>query len=1024
VQIVGLLSYSLERNAPRRTLAPEGRLVTSARLRRRIALTAALPLALGGSLAALQTTSADAVSTSLVLAEVYGGGGNAGPPEATYHNDFIELRNVGATTVDVSSYSVQYASAAGSSWQVTGLSGKIPAGGAYLIVEASGGDHGAALPAPDATGNINMSASAGKIALVSSTSALGCGATCHADPSVVDYVGYGGSASDYEGSGRAPAGSNVASDARNASFADTDDNAADFTSGAPTPANCASTGTCAVAQDTTIAQIQGAAQISPLKGDAVTGVTGIVTADNATGFWMQDPRGSEAPGYVDGASSGIYVFTSSAPTGYPVGSAVTVAATVSEFRPGAQGLTTTELTNPTVTVTGSGQPLPDATLVGPGGLEPPTSVIDHEGTPEDPINVETEGSYDPSQDGIDFWESLEGMRIEIDDARAVGPTATAYGETPIVPAGAGPETARGGIVLLPTDPNPERIVLDDSLGTFVPSADTGDTDAGPVLGVVDYDFNNFHLRATATPTLVSGGIQREVADPAGPDELSVATFNVENLDPTDPQSKFDDLAQIIVDNLQAPDLLALEEVQDNNGATDNGVVDANVTLQTLVDAITDAGGPTYDWQQINPVNDAEGGEPGGNIRVAFLIQQGTPLSFVERDRGDSTTATHVETIDGQAALTHSPGRVDPSNPAWAATRVPLAGEFFFGGQKVFVIANHWSSKGGDDPLFGPVQPPVQASEPKRVQQAAAVAGFVDEITAVDPTANVVVMGDLNDFEYSDSVTTLTADGERLLDLPSTLPDAERYTYVYEGNSQVLDHIALSPALGAQGYDYDVVHVNAEFSDQASDHDPQRVDLHLGLPQATLSSEVSDGRIKQGSTVTVSGGLTDTASGTGLDGEQVTLSARIAGSRKWKQVDSTTTGADGSYAFAPQAPNHNARYRVTFAGDETYAPATSAVVRVKVASRVRINVSPRHLAAGAKVLVSGAVIPAAPGASVDVQVYDGDTWTTLASPILDRDSLYTYRWTTDAPGTYLLRVVKPRDSRNVTGFSAQITVVVH
>ena len=356
-----------------------------------------------------------------------------------------------------------------------------------------------------------MSASSGKIALVSSTAALGCGATCHADPAVVDFIGYGGSASDFEGSGGAPAGSNVASDSRDARFADTDDNAADFASGAPAPDNCASTGTCSVAQDSTIAQIQGAAQISPLKGVAVSGVTGVVTAANAKGFWMQDPRGSSAPGYVDGASSAIYVFTSSPPTDYPVGSAVTVAGTVSEFRPGAQGLTITELTGPTVSVTASGQPLPDPTLVGPGGLEPPPTVIDHEGTPADPIDVETEGTFDPAVDGIDFWESLEGMRIEIDDARAVGPTDTDFGETPIVPAGAGTETTRGGIVLLPTDPNPERIILDDSLGTFVPVADTGDTYSGPTVGIVDYDFNDFHLLATQSPTLVSGGIQREVA---------------------------------------------------------------------------------------------------------------------------------------------------------------------------------------------------------------------------------------------------------------------------------------------------------------------------------------------------------------------------------------------------------------------------------------------------------------------------------------------------------------------------------
>jgi hypothetical protein len=601
--------------------------------------------------------------------------------------------------------------------------------------------------------------------------------------------------------------------------------------GSPTSASCAGTRACTDAADgdETIAEIQGAAQISPLDGRAATGVTGIVTAEDGHGFWMQDPRGSQAPGYVRGASSGLFVFTSSAPGAALVpGTGVSVDATVDEYRPDPQGLTVTELEAPTVTVTATNQPLPAPVVVGGAGLQEPTTVIADQGTPNAPINVEKQGGYDPRREGIDFWESLEGMRVEIDDARAVGPTDTQYGETPIVPAGAGPVSARGGIVMLSHDQNPERIILDDSLGTFVPAADTGDTYAGPTIGIVDYAFDDFHLRATQSPTLVSGGIQREVAKPAPRDELSVATFNVENLNPTDPRSKFDALAQIVVHNLQAPDLLALEEVQDDDGPTDDGVVDANVTLQELVQAIASAGGPAYSWHEINPVNDQEGGQPGGNIRVAFLIRRGTPLTFVERDPGTSTTATQVETIDGQPALTHSPGRVDAGNPAWQGTRVPLAGEFTFGGEKLFVIANHWSAKLGDDPLFGPIQPPQQNSEPKRTQQAKAVADFVDQITAVDPRANVIVLGDLNDFDYSRSVKTLTGNGRRLVDLPATLPISERYTYIYEGNSEVLDHIALSPALAAQGYDYDIVHVNAEFHDQVSDHDPQLVDLHLGF----------------------------------------------------------------------------------------------------------------------------------------------------------------------------------------------------
>jgi predicted extracellular nuclease len=91
---------------------------------------------------------------------------------------------------------------------------------------------------------------------------------------------------------------------------------------------------------------------------------------------------------------------------------------------------------------------------------------------------------------------------------------------------------------------------------------------------------------------------------------------------------------------------------------------------------------------------------------------------------------------------------------------------------------------------------------------------------------VIVLGDINDFEFSETSQILTS-GNALVDLPRTLPAAERYSYVFQGNSQVLDHILVSPSTYAQVEGYDSVHVNAEFADQASDHDPQIVRLGVG-----------------------------------------------------------------------------------------------------------------------------------------------------------------------------------------------------
>ena len=153
--------------------------------------------------------------------------------------------------------------------------------------------------------------------------------------------------------------------------------------------------------------------------------------------------------------------------------------------------------------------------------------------------------------------------------------------------------------------------------------------------------------------------------------------------------------------------MALEEVQDNTGATDDGTVAADQTLTKLTDAIVAAGGPRYQWREIDPVNDKDGGEPGGNIRVVFLFNPAR-VSFVDRGASSvnrSTTGTSVVKSHGDPALTLSPGRIDPANPVWTTSRKPLAGEFRFRGKPVFVIANHFNSKGGDQNADGRFQFP-------------------------------------------------------------------------------------------------------------------------------------------------------------------------------------------------------------------------------------------------------------------------------------------------------------------------------
>ena len=568
-----------------------------------------------------------------------------------------------------------------------------------------------------------------------------------------------------------------------------------------------------------INDVQGASHLSPLAGRLVSGLAGVVTAKLGNGFYLQD--GTPDPN--DATSEAIFVFTSSSPT-VDMGDDVRVGGRVAEFRPGgaaSTNLTTTEITSPTISVLSGGNALPAATVLGAGGRIPPNMAIENDATG----SVETSGVFDPAEDGIDFYESVEAMRVRVNNALVVGPR-NSFGEIPVVgdgSANAGIDTVRGGVGTSADDFNPERIFLDDTI-LPTPVVNVADGFTTPAAGVMDYSFGNFKLYVTEPLTRVDGGLQREVTRLPTDREIVVGTYNVENLDPGDGPA-FARHADLIVNHLRSPDLIAIEEVQDNDGATDSGTTDASMSWSLLVAAIQAAGGPAYEFRQIDPVDNEDGGQPGGNIRVGFLFRTDRGLEFIDRPGGDSTTATTVVDHPSGPLLSFSPGRVDPQDPAWEDTRKPLAGEFRMRGRKVFVIANHFSSKGGDQPLFGRFQPPARPTEVARHAQAQVVNDFVDELLAVDPRANVIVLGDINDFEFSETVDIL--EGGVLTTLMDTLPKPERYSYVFEGNSQVLDQILVSGnLLGNFPIDYDPVHVNSEFADQASDHDPQvaRVDL--------------------------------------------------------------------------------------------------------------------------------------------------------------------------------------------------------
>jgi Lamin Tail Domain len=189
----------------------------------------------------LAAAGAHGASSDVVISQVYAGGGNTG---ASFTNDYVELLNRGSSAVDLSGWTVQYATAAGTSWQTTALTGSVQPGRFYLVQLASAAAVGSPLPTADATGTSNLAASGGKVALVRDTTALACGASpgsCSANALVADLIGYGG-ATDYEGTSPAAALSNTTAALRaGGGCVDTDSNASDFASGTPAPRNSAST---------------------------------------------------------------------------------------------------------------------------------------------------------------------------------------------------------------------------------------------------------------------------------------------------------------------------------------------------------------------------------------------------------------------------------------------------------------------------------------------------------------------------------------------------------------------------------------------------------------------------------------------------------------------------------------------------------------------------------------------------------------------------------------------------------------
>ena len=539
------------------------------------------------------------------------------------------------------------------------------------------------------------------------------------------------------------------------------------------------------AKTLSIGTIQGTDHHSPYEGETVT-TEGIVTRVYKNGFIVE----SKSPDTNPDTSEAIYIYQKD--TEVSVGNELQLTGKVEEYIPGGEDSYNLSLTQ--IRLDKLRRIRAQASL--------PKAVVLNYLIAGFPQAIKKPGSdFDTSLNAMDFWESLEHMRVVLMDASVIGPK-TKYDEIAVrVPQGdATPSTPKGGVKLTSYQSNAARIPL--ILTQENPhSYNTGDQIPETIHGNVTYSYGNYKV-----------GLSKPLpaAKPAKPlqtlPELNIpesafklASFNVENLYNELPDEKFERLANIIVESLHSPQVVGLQEIHDNSGPKNDGTVDASEVLAKLVSFIQEAGGPKYKFLQISPENNADGGWPGANIRNAYLYTDEVTL--------------------GRSYLMEDPVFNEDDEREFSGTRKPLVAYLTHGKEKLILINCHLKSKGGDTSSYGSLRPAVRFSETQRTAQTRVIRQQVNQLRQEHPDAGIVVLGDMNDYEFSPAIQTLTENGG-LTNLIDQLPLNQRYTYIFQGYSQVLDHILVSPNLASR-MDVTIANVNSDLSEglRSSDHDP-------------------------------------------------------------------------------------------------------------------------------------------------------------------------------------------------------------
>ncbi|KAK0213662.1 Endonuclease/exonuclease/phosphatase [Armillaria fumosa] len=589
-----------------------------------------------------------------------------------------------------------------------------------------------------------------------------------------------------------------------------------------------------VVEPTSVTDIRGIAFRSPLAGKTVSGITGVVTAKTSSGFFL-----SGEPVNDTRVSNGIYVFGSSAVKQVDVGDSVSLSGKVAEYRSESNYFYLTEIGSPSSIKVLSSNNDVNPVVIGVDRI-PPTQYLSSLDVGEDgwlsvPNNQSlvstTNSTLQPDVYGMDFWQSLDGQLVQINSPVAIN-FENSYGEFWVY--GDWKVTGlngRGGLTItfgpdgIP-DANPEVVIIGSPTdGTKNPTVAVG-VKLSDIVGVVTYQFGFYYVLPLTAPTIIATPDYdvppTTISSETDSCVITFGDYNVENMAPT--SAHLPTVAKQISDHLLIPDILFLQEIQDNSGPTNDGVIDANLTLSTLASAIANASGLTYRFIDINPEDGKDGGQPGGNIRQAYLYNADKLELVSGMPAGTSLESLEVfADSNGLPTLSLNPGRIDPTNEAWEDSRKPLVAEWeTSSGAKLFTINVHFASKGGSTSTQGDPRPPVNSPIEQRTNQVGVTSSFIKSILDIDDSANIVIAGDFNEYVQTRSVFASLQELLEDIDEAAGIADVERYTYVYDQNTEQLDHVFISSAIVKRGLEAEHIHVNnwsPSYDDRTSDHDP-------------------------------------------------------------------------------------------------------------------------------------------------------------------------------------------------------------